>query len=211
MDTTATTVLNRIANQLGGGGAVVIAKDFLDLANRDAVDQALRRLSLNGDLKRIGRGLYHRPRTNPRLGIPVPPDPDKVAHAVGRQTGDRVVPSSDVVANQMGLSTQIPAKLVYLTTGRTRNIQVGTQTYHFKRVSVKKLPDIDTAAGRALHALSAVGPNPDPSVLDTISSSLSPEQRQSLADQARYSVGWVADIARQIATTEYLKSVSIHG
>ena len=191
---------------------MVTAKDFLDLAGRDAVDQALRRLGKQGDLNRIGRGLYHKPRFNHKLGIDVPPDPDKIADAIGRQTGDRVAPSSNVIANQFGLSTQIPAKPVYLTTGRSRNIQVGSQTYRLKHVSASKLPDTSTAVGRALQAINAIGPNPDQSTLDRIRSTLTNKQCKALADQARYSVGWVADSARQIAAhPESIIGATAHG
>ncbi len=211
MNTTVTTIMNHIAKQLGGDGAVVIAKDFLHLASRDAVDQALRRLNLSNDLNRIGRGLYYKPRTNPRLGIAVPPDADLIAQAIGRQTGDRVVPSSAVIANQLGLSTQIPAKLVYITTGRTRSIQVGSRTFYFKRVSAKKLPNIDSPVGRALYAIDAIGPHPDASILHAIGSTLDKAQKQSLMAESRYSVGWVADSARQIATIDDQVSAAANG
>ncbi|MBL4809352.1 MAG: hypothetical protein JKY43_04755, partial [Phycisphaerales bacterium] len=56
MNTTQAKILKRIGRQYGGPGAVVTAKDFLDLASRDAVDQALVRLTKRGDLNRVGRG-----------------------------------------------------------------------------------------------------------------------------------------------------------
>lgn len=208
---TQAQIMSRIAEKFGGSGAVVTAKDFLDLAGRDAVDQALRRLSRQGDLNRIGRGLYHRPRINPLLGVSVPADADKVADAIGRQTGDRVSPSCAVIANKLGLSTQIPAKLVYLTTGRSRSIQVGSRTYHFKHVAASKLPDTGSAVGRALQAIDAAGPKPDPSAVRLIRSTLSAEQRRDLLRQAQYSVGWIAETARQVAVPNESERELAHG
>jgi hypothetical protein len=77
MDTTQHHIMDRITRRFGGRGAVVTPKDFVDLAGRDAVDQALTRLSRSGTLNRVGRGLYHWPRINKRLGIAVPRTPTR--------------------------------------------------------------------------------------------------------------------------------------
>ena len=211
MRNTQPQIMSRIAKRFGGSGAVVTAKDFLDLAGRDAVDQALRRLSQQGDLRRIGRGLYHMPRINSFLGIEVPPDADTVADAIGRQTGDRIAPSPAVTANRLGLSTQIPAKLVYLTTGRSKSIVVGSRTFYFRHVSPHKLPDVRTAVGRALQAIDAVGPEADTRSIHTIRSTLTPSQRRTLRHEARYSTGWVAETARRIDSPEPAPMETAHG
>jgi hypothetical protein len=203
MDTTQALIMARIKRSLGGGrdalGAVVTPKDFLDLAGRPAVDQALGRLVRAGVLARVGRGLYHLPRVNPMLGIAVPPDPDAVAAAIGRQSGSPVAPSGAVVANRLGLSTQISAKPVYVTTGRSRTVRVGNQTFRFKRVSPRRLPNADPAVTRALQALHGAGPDPDEVTIDAVRAMLTPRQRRDLAKHAKYDAAWVADSARRIA------------
>jgi hypothetical protein len=211
MNTTQTKVLKRIGRQYGGPGAVVTAKDFLDLASRDAVDQALVRLTKRGVLNRVGRGLYHRPRINQNLGIAVPPDADKVAIALGRQTGSRVVPSSAVAANRLGLSTQIPAKHVYFTDGKSRSVKVGSQTFRLKHVAPNKLPSNDSAVGRALQAIDTLGPDPDDQVIGVIQQMLSSEQRQRLLREARYSAEWVVEVARRIANSNHSEEMVAHG
>ena len=87
MQTVHLGTLDRIRSK--GRGKVFSSKDFLDLGSRDAVDQALSRLARAGELRRLGRGLYHYPRTNQRLGLELPPDPDEIAFALGRRTGTR--------------------------------------------------------------------------------------------------------------------------
>jgi hypothetical protein len=84
---------------------IFISKDFLDIGGREAVDQALSRLARAGVIQRLGRGLYHRPGINPRLGITISPDADEIADALGRQTGSRMAPSGAVAANRLGLFT----------------------------------------------------------------------------------------------------------
>jgi hypothetical protein len=201
MNTTKTQILARIRHK--GVGTVTTPKDFLDLAGRAAVDQALTRLVRDGKLQRIGRGLYHLPRLNKRLGISVPPDPDDVAQAIGRQTGSRVVPSPAAIANRLGLSTQVPAKPVYLTDGRSRLVRVGKQTYRLRHVAAKRLPDKDDPSSLALQAIVATGQSSlGDSVIATLRRQLNPAQRQGLLREARYADAWVADAARRIAAAE---------
>ncbi len=113
MDTLQGRILDRLRR--AGAGQVFISKDFLDLGTRLRVDQALSRLAKAGFVQRLSRGLYAHPRKNLRLGIDVPSDVDDIAQALGRQTNSRVVPSGALAANRLGLTTQVPAKLVYLT------------------------------------------------------------------------------------------------
>ncbi len=182
-------------------GAVVTAKDFSDLGQRDAVDQALGRLTKAGIVTRIGRGLYHRPRVNKRLGITIPPNPDLIASAIGRQTGHHVAPSPARAANALGLSTQVPAKLVYLTDGPSRAIQAAGQVFHFKHVSSKRLPRFDDPT-LSLAASAIVAPanaKRGPQLVQALRDKLSPPQRVQLAKKMMSADDWVSDVARQIA------------
>lgn len=200
MDTaTQTLILKRMQRTRSFG--VFTPKDFMDVASRDAIDQSLSRLVRRGDIARIGRGLYCVPRINARLGIAVPPDPDDVARAIGRSTNSRVTPSRARVANRLGLSTQVPAKSVYLTDGPTRTIRVGNRSFHMKHVVGKHLPAGDDLSDLALQAIQSIGPDGlDDTVIDTLRSRLSPRQRHRLARAARYGDAWVADAARRIAS-----------
>ena len=198
MDTTRTRILARIRST--GAGAVFTPKDFLDLAGRAAVDQALTRLVRGGRLHRVGRGLYHQRRVNKQLGIAIPPDHDAVAQALGRQTGSRVVPSPAVVANRFGLSTQVPAKPVYLTDGRSRRVRVGNLVFVLKHVAAKRMPDRDDESSLAMQAIFAIGRHSfDDRAIKTLRRHLSPAQRRELAREARYADAWVADAARNVA------------
>src|SRR5260370_38088234 len=97
-------ILDRIRGQ--GRGKVFTPKDFLDLGSRDAADQSLSRLVKGGEIQRLGRGLYHYPRMNERLGIPLRPDLDEIAEALAPQTGSRGVPSRGGAGNRPGACIQ---------------------------------------------------------------------------------------------------------
>jgi hypothetical protein len=184
-----------------GRGKAFTPKDFRDLGSREAVDQALSRLTGAGELQRLGRGLYHFPRMNRRLGIPVAPDIGEIAEAIGRQTGSRLVPSGAVAANRLGLSTQVPAKPVYLSDGRTRRVQVGRTELHIKHVAPKELPTGSRTSAMVFQALRYLGKEAvDEKVIAKVRTTLSASQRRELLDDARYTTEWIAAAVNRIAS-----------
>lgn len=198
MSTIQDAVVHRIHNQ--GPGKVFIPKDFLDLGSREAADKSLSRLAKSGEIVRLGRGLYHLPQISERLGIPLSPDLDEIADALARQTGSRVVPSGAVAANRLGLSTQVPAKPVYLTDGRSRQVQVGSTTIQIRHAPPKELPIGSRTSAMVFQALrhlgqAAVGDK----VIARIRQALSQDQRRELLRDARYTTDWIAAVVRQIS------------
>jgi hypothetical protein len=85
-------------------------------------------LTKAGKIRRIARGLYDVPKTHPTLGT-LSPDPDAIARAIAAQTGYRLQPTPARAANVLGLSSQIPAQVVYLIDGSSRKITVGNQIH----------------------------------------------------------------------------------
>lgn len=186
-----------------GRGTVVVPKDFLDQGSRDAVDQALSRLTKIGVLRRLGRGLYSYPKVNKRLGITVPPSADEIANALARKTGSRVAPSGAMAANQLGLSTQVPAKPVYLTDGRSRQTKVNGFVVIVKHVGPKELPAGNSASAAVFQALRYLGKDAvDSTVIDRIRHILPPKDRAKLLHDAKYTTDWIAEAARKIACDE---------
>lgn len=199
MDTSIqNTMVARLRRQ--GRGKVFTPKDFLDIGSREAVDQALSRLARTETVRRLGRGLYCYPKINKRLGIAIPPDVEEIADALARQTGSRIAPSGATAANRLGLSTQVPAKPVYLTDGRSRQVRVGNFVVVIKHVSPKELPVGNRTSATVLQALRHLGKDAvDAAVVSRIRKALSPRERSRLLQDARYTTDWIADAVRKIA------------
>lgn len=198
MDPAHSQILDRV--QTAKPGSVFTPKDFLDLASRDAADQALSRLARSGAIKRLARGLYYTPKRNPRLGIDVPPDLDEIAAALGRQTGSRIVPSGAVAANQLGLSTQVPAKPVYLSDGRSRTVRVGQYTVQIKHAQPKDLPAGTPKTALVIQALRFLGKDAiTDQVILTIQNVLTMDERKQLLDDAKYATDWLCQAVRRIS------------
>jgi len=112
-------------------GAPVPVSDLLDLGTRASVKQALSRLARAGTIERVERGLYAWPRFSNLLKETVPPPVDELAKAWARKHGLKIVPSGAYAANLLGLSTQVPAKYIYYTNGRTQQVTLGAAKVKF--------------------------------------------------------------------------------
>src|SRR5690606_37902064 len=95
-------------------------------------------LQKSGIIRRISWGLYEYPRQHRKLGL-LPPDIQQVVKAIARKDQIKVLPSGAMAANLLGLSTQVPAKVVYLTEGLSKRIKVGKQEIVFKKTTPKNL------------------------------------------------------------------------
>ena len=124
-----------------GRGKLYVNTDFSDLASPDAVRKALQRLSEEGFVIREFRGIYSYPKIDKELGLgPLRPTLWDIAQAIARRDHVRVAPSAGVALNKLGLSEQVPANAVFLTTGSARRVKVqGGKGILFKHSSDNNL------------------------------------------------------------------------
>lgn len=173
-----------------GRGGVFTPSDFLDVAARAAVDQALSRLVKNGKLRRLARGLYDFPKVHPKLG-PLSPTPDDVAQALARETGSHVQISGARAANVLGLTTQVPARSTYLTDGPSRRVVLGKRVVDLRHASPKHLIAPGSAAGMVVQALRHVGPVRAADVVQVAARRLSANDKRILASSAIQAPAWM--------------------
>ncbi len=125
-------------------------------ASRDLVDQVVSRMVRSGELQRISRGLFSRPKMHPELG-PLSPYTEDIAAAVERSIGMPVVPSGALALNALHLSEQVPAKLEFKTAGPTRTISVGKRQIQLKHAPARRFRSRARIVPLVIEALSALG------------------------------------------------------
>ena len=190
-------ISQRVSTQ--GNGAVFVTRDFMDLGSRAAVDQALSRLSRLGAIRRVSRGVYDLPTQNERLGITLSPSPEDVALAVAKGAASRLQVTGAHAANALGLSTQVPARIVYLTDGTPRSIRVGNQTVVFRHASPRSMATAGRASGTLIQALRYLGKNHiDIEAIHRLRQSLSDTDKATIAKDRFYAPGWMQPIIDQI-------------
>lgn len=182
-----------------GRGHVFVPADFLDLGTRTAVDVTLHRLSAAGTIRRLARGLYDVPKRHPVLGL-LWPTADAVAAAVARRDGLRLQPSGAYAANLLGLSDQVPAKVVFLTDGPSRVVKVGRTTIRLRHTTPRNMSVAGTAGGLVIQALKWLGRgNVGPARVTALKRALPRRERQRLVRAIPAAPAWMHATLRELA------------
>ena len=182
-----TAILDRVIQK--APFAAWTPRDFLDLGSREAVDQALHRLTRGGDIRRIARGLYDKPQANSLTGQPTHPDPRAVVDALARRDQARIIVDGMTAANDLGLSDAVPARIVVHTDARLKPIKLGKLQIDFKTTAPSKLHWAGRPAMRvvqALHWLHDIAADQDPAVKKRLSGIFAnPDHGASIVDDLR--------------------------
>jgi len=171
-------------------GAPVSAKMLLHLGTRPAVDQSLSRLARRGQLLRAGRGMYVSPVTS-RFGTHAP-SAHRLIEEFSAQRGEVVVRSGAASANALGLTTQVPKRTVYWTSGRSRSLNLGKLVIKLEHVPSWQLAFAKEPAGEIVRALAWAGPERVQSVLQEIEGKVPRAEIQKVAQQVSRFPGWMA-------------------
>lgn len=210
MSAMADKIMKRIRAK--GRGWVFTPKHFIDFGTRGSVDMALSRLAQAGEIRRIGRGLYDYPQLHDKLGA-LTPDAEMIAQAVSAQSGDRLAPSAAVAANRLGLSTQVPARTSYATTGRTRVRQAAGRSVTLKHSRAPVLDNASEAANGVVQYLAGLGrANVDADAISQIAARLDDRDIQALIKGRPAMPGWMGDAVLRIGIVQQSQtSVKIRG
>ena len=178
-------------------GVVIFVSDFLDYGNSESVKKALLRLNEKETIIRLAHGIYLYPKVDKELGILFPSTED-IALAIARRDKVRIIPTGVQALNKLGLSTQVPMKLVYLTDGGTRNIKVGKRTISFKNTSPKNLFMKGEISSMVIQALKTIGNSKlDDSTLLKIQNILKKEKKDNIVNDAKLAPVWISKILTQ--------------
>ena len=179
-------------------GCVFSPTHFLDLGSRSTVGVTLHRLVKTGKIRRIRRGLYDLPRSNPIIGQTAPDIMATVralmdsSHAQWQFTGA-------YAANALGLSDQVPAKVIILTDGVPRRVALGKLMLVFRRAAPRNLLGAGTRAGLVIQALRYLHGSPDmPKHIAKLKKDLDARTKKDLAALTPKLAAWVRPLAQQI-------------
>jgi len=197
MQTIEEKILSRFYGR--GKGHVATQKFFLDLGSRDSIDQALSRLTRNGKLRRIARGLYEYPRTIPILGE-LMPDLEKVATAMAGREGIRLQETGAYAANLLHLSEQVPMKVVFLTDGTSKKTKIGNQMIELRKASPKRMQLAGKVSGLVFEALREIGKdNLTEEHVSILQKTLTDSQKGKVLGDLREAPSWMHPFIREIS------------
>lgn len=185
-----------------GRGSVFVPADFFDIGSREAVDVALHRLVRQGAVRRLARGVYDYPKEHPVLGL-LAPKVEDVARALAGRDRIRLQPAGAYAANALGLSEQVPAKVVFLTDGPTRTVKIGPTTIQLRRTTPKNMESAGRLSGLLIQALRALGrENVTPEKREHLKRTIPASERRGLLKDLRLAPVWMHPIFRELAGDE---------
>ncbi|MEA3392337.1 MAG: DUF6088 family protein [Candidatus Marinimicrobia bacterium] len=175
-------------------GSLFFHEDFTHYGNIEAIKKALQRLVNKGELTRVAHGVYVRPRKDPVLGTAIPGIED-IAKAIAKRDRARIVPSGIFALNKLGLSTQVPLHIVYLTDGAARKINIGNHTIIFKKTTPKNVAAVGEISKLAIQALRTIGKeNVSAEEIKKIQNQLKNEKTTRLEHDIRLAPVWIKEI-----------------
>ena len=182
-------------------GSLFFIEDFLRFGNSKAISKALERLVEKEDISRVVRGIYARLEKDPILGF-VRPGTEAIAKAIAKRDKSRIVPTGVLALNALGLSTQVPMNVVYLTDGAARQVNLEKRKIIFKKVSPKNLAAIGKISSLVIQGLKEIGKdNITEYEKQIILEHLKKEEKYRLEHDIRLAPEWIRIIMRQAINT----------
>ncbi len=184
-------------------GRLIFPSDFKGDASADAIRQTLSRLVKDGVLKRLAHGVYLLPQVDPVLGA-LYPSTDDIAQAIAKRDKVRIMPAGVNALNKLGISTQVPMQVVYLTDGKPKIIRAGKRTITFKSTTPKKLSTRGKICSLAIQALEELGKaGVTPEIIIHLTKILQKENKEIIKGDAKLAPEWIAQLLYSI--TEKMK------
>lgn len=183
-----------------GRGTVFFPADFSKIGEKPAVLKALERMVTNGTILRIARGIYCYPKIEKKLGLgTLYPTYEDIAKAIAKRDRIRIIPAGTYAMNRLGLSTQVPMNVVYLTDGSSRKVKInGDKGIIFKHVAPKNLSFHNKLAMIVNAALKELGKdNITREQIIRIQELLLHEDKNSVYQDVKLMPDWIASIVRQ--------------
>lgn len=136
-------------------GKIFFPTDFRGKGSHSAIKMALSRAVRRGHIQRLAQGIYFVPLIDPVLGE-LMPSPEAVAEQLAEREKIRIRPAGSFALHKLGLTTQVPTRLVYLTDGHPRKLKIGKASVEFKATTPKKMALSGKISGLLILALESL-------------------------------------------------------
>ena len=182
---------------------VFVISDFCDLMDYGTAKKSLSRLEENNKIQKIMRGVYYNPRYSQLIQEYEKPAIDEVAKAIARNFKWTIAPSGNTALNQLGLSTQVPAKWIYFSDGPYKTYQIGSQELEFKHRTNKEISGMSEKTILVIQALKELGEaQVTESVIQKLKRQLTDEEKITLLTEAKQTTVWIFNIIKKITQEE---------
>lgn len=171
---------------------------FLDLGSDVSIRKALSELHKENKIRRLSQGIYDYPRMHAILGM-IPPDLNEVAKVIAEKNDLQIQPAGAYAANLVGLTTQVPGRIIFLTEGYGKQVKVGNQIILFKKSVKKMMAAAGTREGLLIQALKNIGKDHiDQVARTTIKNFLKDSTEASIKANMKFAPAWIRTLVFNI-------------
>lgn len=190
------TIKNRIIRH--GRGWCFTPLHFSDLGSDASIRKALSHLRKQNIIRRLSQGIYDYPKTHSVLGT-IPPDLNEVARAIAEKNGVQIQPGGAYAANLVGLSVQVPGRVIFLTEGPSRKVKIGNQKIIFKKTTKKIMSSAGTREGLLIQALKNLGKDRiDQTTCTQVSKFLKKSSENEIRKNLKFAPAWIRSLVFEI-------------
>lgn len=191
-----TKIKNRITKH--GNGWCFTPMHFADLGSDASIRKALSQLQKQSFIRRLAQGLYDYPKKHDVLGT-IPPDLNEAAKAIAEKDGVQIQPAGAHAANLVGLSMQVPGRIIFLTEGASKKVKIGNQEIIFKKTTKKNMLSAGTREGILIQALKNLGKNHiDKKARVQISKFLKDSNENEIRQNIKFAPAWIRTLVFEI-------------
>ncbi|MDE5544224.1 MAG: type IV toxin-antitoxin system AbiEi family antitoxin domain-containing protein [Bacteroidales bacterium] len=183
-----------------GRGSIFFPSDFTSYGEVKAVGKSLERLTAKGNIVRLARGIYTYPEIDTALGLgALMPSIEQIAETIARRDKARIVPTGIYAMNKLGISTQVPMNVAYLTDGAPRKVSLGNgRSIQFKYTTPKNLSFTNPLAMLVTFALKEVGrDNMTEDIAKQIKDVLQKEKKENILADEELMPAWIRTFIKQ--------------
>lgn len=176
-----------------------ISSDFFDIADYETVRKTLNRLTDDGVIQRIIKGIYYKPIYNKLIEEYEAASVHQVALAIARKYNWTIAPSGNTALNLLGLSTQVPAKWTYISDGRYLTITFDSISIEFKHRNNGEISKMSLESAMVIQAVKTIGKDKiTEKQIKHLSMRLSSAQKEALLKDGKSASQWIFRVIREI-------------
>lgn len=180
-------------------GAAFIVSDFVDIMDYETAKKNIARLEKSGVIRRVIRGIYDKPRFSTLIQEYSAPDPDAIAKALARNYNWTIVPTGATASNLLGLSTQVPARWSYFSSGPYKKYEVGNVVIDFAHRADRELSDMSYKTKLVIQAIKDLGKERiGITEINIIRSRLSEDEKVIILQEGQQTTAWIYAAIKKI-------------
>ena len=177
--------------------SIFFISDYVNLGSAETIRKILHEATITGVLEKVGHGIYVKPKISRFGNVPVPLE--KIAREIADRDKCEILPTGTTAANLIGLSTQVPMNLSYITTGSTRTIKIGERKISFRHASPKNFAAKGTVIPLLIQGLREIGEdNVSGAENEVIRKFIDKRQDPYLRDDLLLAPAWIQRIIRKL-------------